>query len=334
VSNELELGDPVSFYNGTETLRFDKKNWKWYRALPDGNMVQLDGVTGIVHIIDKSFYLMPWACKMMAQKIMRTVPRVAAAPHPDCVDRVVAMPVNEFSTLVDAAKTAHKEKLEDAGDVGHAAHEWIEASIRNAITFTKGVVVEMTAMAPIDERAVNCGLAAWVWMQAHNVRFQSTERYIYSRKFGYAGTCDGTALVDSCDNPACCARMFQDELSIIDWKTSNYLYVEFLYQTAAYQNALEEEFPDTKYAARWILRLGKEEGDFASWYEKDFTNDWMGYLYCLELSRQHKKVERRMGDQKKLLTQRKRAAKAAEKEAVKEQKAADKAAKKALKSAQ
>ena len=175
----------------------------------------------------------------------------------------------------------------------------------------------MPALAPIDERAVNCGLAAWEWMKAHNVRFQSTERYIYSRQYGYAGTCDGTALVDSCDNPACCARIRQDELSIIDWKTSNYLYVEFLYQTAAYQQALEEEYPKTHYKARWILRLGKEEGDFASWYEKDFAGDFTGYHACLELTRIHRKVEQRMREQKKLLTFRKRAAKTAEKEAEK-----------------
>ena len=315
-----ELGDPVSFYNDTEHLRFDKENWKWYREMSDGQMEALDGVTSICHIIDKSFYLMPWACKMMAQKILRTVPQFNG--------KSASLPWDAFVETVDAAKTAHKEKLEDAGDVGHAAHSWIEDAIRWAITFNKGVVSEMPALAPIDERAVNCGLAAWEWMKAHNVRFQSTERYIYSRLYGYAGTCDGTALVDSCDNPACCARIFQDELSIIDWKTSNYLYVEFLYQTAAYQQALEEEYPNTHYAARWILRLGKEEGDFASWYEKDFAGDFAGYHACLELTRIHRKVEQRMREQKKLLTFRKRAAKTAEKEALKAAKLAEKAAKK------
>lgn len=318
-----ELGDPVSFYNDTEHLRFDKENWAWYREKPDGTMERLDGVTSIVHIIDKSFYLMPWACKMMAQKILRTVPQYNG--------QVTNILWPAFTELVDAAKTAHKDKLEDAGDVGHAAHKWIEDAIRWAITFNQGVVSEMPALAPIDERAVNCGLAAWEWMKAHNVRFQSTERPIYSRKWGYAGTCDGTALVDSCDNPACCARIFQDELSIIDWKTSNYLYVEFLYQTAAYQNALQEEYPDTTYASRWILRLGKEEGDFSSWYERDFENDFKAYITCLELVRQHKKVEKRMSEQKKLLTFRKRAAKAAEKDAAIAAKRAEKAAAKTAK---
>src|SRR5271155_3429147 len=300
MSDELQLGEPVSFYNDTEHLRFDKENWKWHRELPDGTMQPLDGVTSIVHIIDKSFYLMPWACKMMAQKILRTMPR-NGINVPEVEIHTESIPVSQFVTLVDEAKTAHKDKLEDAGDVGHAAHSWIEDSIRNAITFNKGVVAEMTAMAPIDERAVNCGLAAHAWMVAHNVRFLHTERPIYNRELGYAGTCDGDALVDSCDSPACCARIFQDELSIIDWKTSNYLYVEFLYQTAAYQAALEAEFPGTRYAARWILRLGKEEGDFQSWYEKDFAGDFAGYVACLTLTRQHRAVEKRMADQRKLL---------------------------------
>ena len=153
-----ELGDPVSFYNDTEHLRFDKENWKWYREMSDGQMELLDGVTSICHIIDKSFYLMPWACKMMAQKILRTVPRSSDVEGDTLLTRLLPTPWKEFLSLVDAAKTAHKEKLEDAGDVGHAAHSWIEDAIRWAITFNKGVVSEMPALAPIDERAVNCGL--------------------------------------------------------------------------------------------------------------------------------------------------------------------------------
>lgn len=298
------LGGPISFYGGTETLRFDKDNWTWYRILPDQTMTKLEGVTGTCHIIDKSFYLMPWACKMMAEKIKRTVPQVGFSEMPKVED----IYWDKFVEIVDAAKTAHSDKLEDASDVGHAAHEWIEASIRNAIAFNQGVVTEMTAMAPIDERAVNCGLAAHEWMKNHNVRFRSTERYVYSRMYGYAGTCDGTALVDSCDNPACCARMFQDEMSIIDWKTSNYLHIEYLYQTAAYQNALQEEFPETQYAARWILRLGKETGDFSCWYERGFVEDFEGYRMCLTLTRVHASIKKRMAEQKKLLTFRKREA--------------------------
>lgn len=64
---------------------------------------------------------------------------------------------------------------------------------------------------------------------------------------------------------------------------------------------------------RFILRLGKEDGKFEPWYETDFEQDFSGYLACLQLSRIHKAVEKRMSEQKKLKTFTKREAKKAEK---------------------
>ena len=214
----------------------------------------------------------------------------------------------EFDKLLQDAKTAHKEYFEEAGDVGTAAHTWIENTIRNAVAFSYGIVEKMNDVAPTDERSVNCGLAAFDWMQKHNVRWISTERKIYSRQYKYAGTCDGTALVDSCDNPACCSKLFMDELSLIDWKSSNQLSVQYLYQTASYQNAIMEE-DDINIKARWILRLGKEDGKFEAWYETHFIEDFAGYLACLTLSRTHKAIEKRMAEEKKLKTFHKRAEK-------------------------
>ena len=236
----LNLSDPLYFYGGTETLRFDKEDWQWYRVCADGQLQKLNGVTRISGILDKSVYLMPWACKMMALKLMNTMPRVAGLGQ-DSPDRVVALPVNNFAALVDAAKTAHKEELVGAADIGKKAHEWIEASIVNAITFNGGIVKEMASLLPEDPRAVKCGEAAFEWMVADDVRWLCTEKVVYSRKYGYAGTTDGLARVSSCNNPACCPRLFLDELSIIDWKSSNHLSLSYLFQTAAYQQAEQEE---------------------------------------------------------------------------------------------
>jgi hypothetical protein len=129
---------------------------------------------------------------------------------------------------------------------------------------------------------------------------------VYSRKYNYAGTCDGLALVDSCDNPLCCPRLFLDELSLIDWKTSNDLRLEYLFQTAAYQNAIMEDTGED-IKGRWLLRLGKEEGDFHSWHETNFQQDFQCYLACLDLQRIHRAIEKRMSEQKKLKTFKKRA---------------------------
>jgi hypothetical protein len=298
-SEEFQLEEPLHFYNGSVTLRFDRANWHWYIEHPDGRLERVSGITGVVGIIDKSLYLVPWACKMMYLKMLRLIPTED--------NRIKSITLGEFDALLTQSKTAHKDKFEEAGDVGTAAHKWIEATIRNAITFNHGVVDKMNDMAPTDERSISCGMAAFDWMQKHNVRFLCTERVVYSRKHGYAGTTDGLALVDACENPACCGRLFLDELDLVDWKSSNSLRIDYLYQTAAYQNAIiEDTGEDIK--ARWILRLDKETGKFEAWYELNFEQDFAGYLACLALQRVHRAVEQRMSDQKKLKTFKKREA--------------------------
>ncbi len=302
---EMALEEPIKFYNGEETLQFDRANWRWYRVLA-AELCPLDGVTGVVHIIDKSLYLTPWAAKMVYVKAMKIFPRIEDA---DGRVFIPQMPIGDFDALMLEAKGAHKEKLEDAGDGGELAHGWLSNSIKAALVDGSGVVESMDLMAPTDERALACGDNCHKWMVAHNVRWQSTERPVYSRKYGYAGTADGTALVDSCLDPSCCPSLYEDMLCLIDFKSSNQLSIEYLYQTAAYEQALEEELGiDIK--ARWVLRLGKEKGDFESWFENDFDNDFAGYLAALNLTRQHKKVTQRMAEAKKLRTFNKRAEKA------------------------
>jgi hypothetical protein len=291
--SETQLGDPIMFYNGEVILRFDKENHVYHRVLPDGTTEIQEGVTTISNILDHSMYLMPWAVKMMYLKLLKTVPRVG--------ESIPSILWTDFDKILQEAKSAHREKFEDAGDVGHMAHQWIEDSIRTAISRTQGVVEQMSPYFPPDERVINCGTAAHKWMIAHNVRWLRTERKIYSRQYKYAGTMDGLAIVDGCENHACCPRMFQDELSLIDWKSSNHLRIEYLYQTAAYQQAEQEEF-DKQIAARWILRLGKEDGEFEAWYETDFETDFATFLACLNLYRLNKQVDQRMRDAKKLKT--------------------------------
>ena len=104
-----------------------------------------------------------------------------------------SMTWQEFENLVLASKTAHKDALEDAGDVGHIAHAWIERYIKAVLYYGAASmqVQELLARFPADDRATNCCLAALDWMRNHNVRWLGTERKVYSRKYGYAGTMDG-----------------------------------------------------------------------------------------------------------------------------------------------
>jgi hypothetical protein len=295
-----KLGPPIKFYNNTITLRFSEDEWTYYLVGEDGSLTPQDGVTKIVHIIEKP-HLIPWAAKMVYVKMLQTMPRhlkVLGNGEEEVTDSI---PWTAFEQILLAAKNAHRDRLEDAGDVGSMAHSWLESTILNAITFNDGIVDKMNDMAPVDERAVSCGNDAFKWMQAHNIRWTSSERKVYSRKHGYAGTCDGTAIADSCSDPECCPNLYSDMPVVVDFKSSNYMDVTYIYQVGSYWNAITEETGD-KFDAMWILKLGKEDGKFSAWFWNDFDRAFGGYMNCLNLSRSHHAMVQTLADAQKLVS--------------------------------
>jgi len=275
------------FYNKTIELVFDPIAHIYSRRLGETSFEPQFGVTTVVKIIDKSAALVPWAAKMVAEKAIRII------PTEDIFGElwVPGMVIEQFMALMLEAKTAPRDILEKAADIGSLAHACLEESIKYAIERTDGTIKELVDI-PSDEKAMNCCNAAWDWMRKYNVRWLETERMVYSRKYKYAGTMDGFCIVDPPGR--------KDVLTIADWKSSNGLYAEYLYQTAAYEYAYEEEF-GVDVQDRWILRLGKEDGKFEPWHltEKDFEDDWQGFLKCLELSQVHKKIQARISSRKK-----------------------------------
>lgn len=324
------LSEPFYFYyrdgKPTVTLVFDAKEHAYFRQYEDGRLEEQDGVTSTVHIIDKSNMLTPWAAKMVAEKAIRLMP-TEPGELGELVTKRMTMP--EFTTLMMEAKTAPKDRLEEAGDIGNIAHGCLENSIKAAIAMDNGIVQAVVGI-PEDERARNCVDAAVKWMRAHNVRWICTERKIYSLLYKFAGTMDGLCKVDSCSDPLCCRESFKDRLSVADWKSSNQLNIEYLYQTAAYQHAYIEEFL-VDITDRWILRLGKHDGEFEPWHlgAADSTDDFDGFLKCLALTRAHYLVKERMSAARKTRTAAKRAAALAEREARKERDRLEKALAKA-----
>jgi len=317
------------FYDHTIELRFNVTDHKYYRVMELGNLAEQHGVTTVLRVIDKSAALIPWACKMMAEKLLRTIP-LELDPH-----SVMLAPISleAFAELVMEAKKAHKEVLTEASDIGHAAHKCLEESIQYAIDHTDGVVHELINL-PEEEKAKACAEAALNWMQAHRVRWIKTEQKIYSRKYGYAGTMDGKALVDSCDDPSCCTEHFKDSLSIVDWKSSNDLHVEYILQAAgAYEHAEREEYGENIQNC-FVLRLGKnaeEAGKFEPWRipARLFPRAFEGFLLCLNLVKLIEELKEWISTQKKGVRETKKQQKIEAKELAKAAKKAEKEAAKA-----
>lgn len=279
---DLELGSPLKFYNGSITLRFSQRDHAYYKEVC-GDLLPVAGVTKTCQIIDKSVVLINWACKMFEQRLLQIM------PFSEDFDGkfIESVSWTKFEEIVANAKKTHKDILKDAADVGAEAHRWLEDSIRWAIAHNHGVVEKLTDEVPSDERAVNCGNAALKWMLEHEVVWVKTESVIYSRKHDYAGTIDGLAKVDGI-------------LSIVDWKSSNAFREEFCLQTAAYQQAAIEEC-GLDIRNRWILRLGKEDGEFEPWHlgPETIEDDFEAFRLCLTLKKLYAKIEERMKMKKK-----------------------------------
>ena len=122
--------EEYTFYDGAITLRFNVEEHRYYRVADLGNLIPINGVTSTCGIIDKSHMLVPWSSKMCAQKMLRLMPTEMV----DGTIRVKPLTFEDFTTLVLQAKSAHRDKLEDAGDVGHMAHSWLEQWIKAGLS--------------------------------------------------------------------------------------------------------------------------------------------------------------------------------------------------------
>lgn len=284
------------FYDGEIELRYDPKDHVYLRVTDDGELEEQKGVTSVCHILDKSDALVPWGCKMMSQKLLRTIPVSETAG-------AYIFSHEQLENWVLAGKSAHQEKLEEAGAIGHMAHNWVESFIKLLIAKKYDEAFNLAQALPQNEASANACIAALDWMAKHNVQWIETERKIYSRKYRYAGTMDGLARVSSCGDVHCqgCRgkKPWVDRLTVVDWKTSNYLYLEYLFQTAAYEQAFEEEH-GVDIEDRWVIRLGKDDAAFDPWHldKTNFPSDFGGFVMCLDLTRRVEQLKKRIADVK------------------------------------
>lgn len=350
-----------SFYNGEVTIYFDESLHEYTRFDAMNGLVIVRGVTSAVHIIDKSDALTQWAANMttdyIREKLTATEQEARTLlPHLFADGTPFTLEASTVESWLNDARFNFSKYKKAAADTGKLAHEWIEHFIRALMSENWDQVLELQQNLPEDPRAYSGVVAALDFMAQHKVRWVMTEEKIYSREYDYAGTCDGLAYVSSCANPECCgytdpntgervALVFSDVLTVIDWKTSNRLYEEYEYQTAAYLEAIHE-MTGMRAQFRFITRLGKEDAKFEARLLREDTQfrDMKIFLQCLDLYRsveERKDADRSVRETIKLVLKAKKeadvaaekAAKAAAREAARaERMARDEAAKLAYKS--
>lgn len=241
-------------YNGEVDLHYNDDKHQYF---VDGKIVP--GVTGVMEIINKPA-LVGWAAKMCSEFLLRNLKP--------------GMPLDEIeiTTLANQMKRAHRVHADRAADIGSLAHLYIE----NAIKYKLGLNLASPVL-PVNEEAKNCINAFSQWVATNNVKWVASEAKIYSKTSNYAGTLDIDAEING-------------ERCIVDIKTSNGIWPEYLLQTAAYQYAREEEL-GIKYDARWILRIPKDGGVIEARRYINIERDFAAFASALRLQQKMAEIK-------------------------------------------
>lgn len=234
-------------YNGEVQIKFYPSSHR-YQIL--GQKDYLIGVTTATGMMDKSRALMIWAGRLTKDYL---VDLLQSGKTIDELD-------------IEQAINQHNVKREEAATIGSLVHDWAEQYI-------KGLNPEV----PEDESVQNGVTAFLRWANENDIRFISSEKRVYSRKYNYVGTMD------------CSFTMGKEDHKIIhagDFKTSSGIYPEMAMQVSAYQHAEAEEH-GTQYGDKCIIRFDKNTGEFeAKWFDLDEHDiHFNGFISCLDLKR-------------------------------------------------
>lgn len=221
----------ISLYKGKVEVKF----------FPESHIYQVGGirktgVTTILGIVDKSRALVGWAVDLFRDFLLDAEGKIT-------------------EEMIFTGSTLHEVRKQEAADLGTIIHAWCEQYIKHKLGQNDIKMPEMP-----EDKAVQVGVMAFLdWEKEHKVKFLSSERVVYSKKYDFIGTMDIEAKIDG-------------KLCLVDLKSSNGLYNTVRLQTAAYVMADQEE-SGRKYDGRWAIRLAKEtEKEYKTRMEKKNAN--------------------------------------------------------------
>lgn len=274
----------LKHYNGEVTLYYDAKHHVRY-VLEDGEKIMVPGVTNITGMVDKSQPLMAWSAAQTVELL-----RTSILPGQ-------AYTEEQLEEAFQNAKRNYRNTSRKALDIGKLAHEWLDRYQQSLIAG-----VDHEESLPENENAANCVKAALDFMGKHSFSPFRVETHVYSRLYNYAGTLDHLAHITSCGSEDCCP--FEGTVFILgDFKSSKAMYDEYFLQTAAYQQAIQEEFPDLTVDGRLILRLDKEGQGFehAIRLNNTMEDDLTAFLGAQEILKWQKQIDYDASFNKKLI---------------------------------
>jgi PD-(D/E)XK nuclease superfamily len=156
------------------------------------------------------------------------------------------------------------EQRDQAAEAGTLAHDMIEAHILGQKQ--KAVVADPTVLT----KANNAFAQFLEWQEQSRLEIIETEKSYVSELHRFGGTVDAIG------------RDAKGRIVLVDWKTSNAVYQDYLIQLAAYALLLEE-CSIHKPKSFHLLRVAKESADFAHHYFGELEDAKKAFLLMRQL---------------------------------------------------
>ncbi len=169
-----------------------------------------------------------------------------------------------FKQGQSGAATLYEER-DKAAEAGTMAHDMIES-------FILGTPQPIVTAAPeILAKASNAFQQFCEWQEQSKIEIIATERVYVSEKHQFGGTIDAIG------------KDMKGRIVLLDWKTSNAVYQDYLIQLAAYALLLEENQPEWKPEGFHLLRVAKESADFAHHFFGELEDAKRAFILMREL---------------------------------------------------
>lgn len=157
------------------------------------------------------------------------------------------------------------EKRDEAAAAGTIVHDLIEHTILGK-PFDPGPVD-----AALLSKAQNAHAQFLEWREQSRIEIIATEHVYVSERYQFGGTIDAIG------------RDMKGRIVLVDWKTSNAVYQDYLVQLAAYALLLEECRPEWTPTAFHLLRVAKESADFAHHFFGELDDAKRAFVLMREL---------------------------------------------------
>lgn len=169
------------------------------------------------------------------------------------------------------------EKRDEAGAAGNYAHDLIETHIlgQPAPAAPAGMHLDMV------EKAQNAFEQFLEWKHQSGIEVIATEKSYTSKKHKFGGTVDAIG------------KDTKGRIVLLDWKTSGGVYPDYMIQLAAYSLLLEENAPEYKPQGFHIVRVSKDDADFAHHYYGELEDAKKQFLLFLKAYALDEKIKKR-----------------------------------------